>query len=95
MTGKGAIPTGREVGRTLGGQRADTGSCAEEVPQISKRKLDPRQESEKVMAVDKERVEAIRRAIAEGRFEINPERIARALIEFETELFDDKSKKKL
>lgn len=95
MTGKGAIPTGREVGRTLGRQRADTGSCAEEAPQISKRKSNPRQEQEKVMAVDKERVEAIRRAIAEGRFEINPERIARALIEFETELLDDKSKKKI
>lgn len=76
----------------LGRQRADTGSCADEAP---KRKLDPRQESEKVMVVDKERVEAIRRAIAEGRFEINPQRIARALIEFETELFDDKSKKKI
>lgn len=95
MSGKGAIPTGREAGGKLGRQRADTGSCADEVPQISKRKLTPRPESEKVMAVDKERVEAIRRAIAEGRFEINPERIARALIEFETELFDDKSKKKI
>ncbi len=79
----------------FGRQRADTGSCADKVPQISKRKLNPRQEREKVMAVDKERVEAIRRAIAEGRFEINPERIARALIEFETELFDDKGKKKV
>jgi len=77
-----------------GRQRADTGSCTDEVPQISKRKLDPRPESEKGMAVDKVRVEAIRRAIAEGRFEIKPERIARALIEFETELFDDKRKKR-
>lgn len=95
MTARGAIPAGREVVKFLGRQRVGKGSSTEAVPQIAKRRLDPRQESEKAMAVDKERVEAIRRAIAEGRYEINPERIARALIEFETELFEDKSKKKI
>lgn len=66
-------------------------AAAVPVEQLAKRKK-VRKVREKAMATDKERVEAIREAIAKGRYQINPKRVARALIEFEPELFETKKR---
>lgn len=85
--GSGTAPVAAEA-RGSNTQRANSrGDEAVTVTRTASELMRLEEQLDTLPEVDSERVEALRQAIAEGRYEVNPGRIADALIQVERELY--------